>query len=46
MADPILFVLEQTGSFPLVTFEWQVEQSRLVLSILVVLVNTCMKQSF
>lgn len=34
----ILFTLEQTVSFPLVRFKWQVEQIHLVLSILVVLV--------
>ena len=36
--NPILLSLEQTGSFPLIRFEWQVEQIQLVLSILVVLV--------
>ena len=33
-----LFALEQTGSFPLVRFEWQVEQIHLVLPVLAVLV--------
>ena len=36
--NPILLSLEQTGSFPLIRFEWQVEQIQVVLSILVVLV--------
>ena len=35
---PILFALEQSGSFPLLRFEWQVEQTHFVLSILVVVV--------
>ena len=36
--NPILFPLQQTDSFPLLRFEWQVKQIHFVLSILEVLV--------
>ena len=36
--NPILFTLEQTGGFPLLRFEWQVEKIHFVLSTLTVVV--------
>ena len=36
--NPILFALERTSSFPLLRFDWQVEQIYFVLSILAVVV--------
>ena len=33
-----LFALDQSGSFPLLRFEWQVEQTHFVLSILIAVV--------
>ena len=38
IGNPILFALEQTGSFSLLRFDWQVEQIHFVLSIIALVV--------